>query len=122
MRVVVNPGGTNEQFDRAHLHAATIVLHPDNRTIFDEILAGRADVMITDDVEADLQALRHPGALCRTLSGTLTKAPKQILITRAPQLQAVVDGWLAGAIAAGSPRAALEAAMRRFASEHDSAP
>jgi cyclohexadienyl dehydratase len=122
VRVVVNPGGTNERFDREHLHAATILVHPDNRTIFEEILAGRADVMITDDVEADLQALRHPGALCRTLRATLTNAPKQILMAPTPELQTAVDRWLAGAIAAGVPRNDLEAAMRRFASERDSAP
>ncbi|HUD52094.1 transporter substrate-binding domain-containing protein, partial [Parvibaculum sp.] len=43
VRLVVNPGGTNEKFARAHIHAATVILHPDNTTIFQEIVDGRAD-------------------------------------------------------------------------------
>ncbi len=63
VRVIVNPGGTNEAFDRARLHAAEIVVFPDNTRIFDELLAGRADLMITDATEARLQHALHPG-LC----------------------------------------------------------
>ncbi|MEB8341482.1 transporter substrate-binding domain-containing protein [Streptomyces endophyticus] len=58
--VVVNPGGTNEQFARANIKQATIKLHPDNRTIFDEIVAGRADVMMTDASETLYQSKLHP--------------------------------------------------------------
>ncbi|MGL1530597.1 transporter substrate-binding domain-containing protein, partial [Vibrio parahaemolyticus] len=64
VRVIVNPGGTNEQFVREHLGRARIIVFPDNRGVFEELAAGRADVMITDDVEAMLQSRRHPG-LCR---------------------------------------------------------
>jgi len=60
VRVIVNPGGTNERFDRANLKAATIVVFPDNTRIFDELVAGRADVMITDVVETRLQQKLHP--------------------------------------------------------------
>ena len=35
VKVIANPGGTNERFDRARLHAAEIVVYPDNLTIFD---------------------------------------------------------------------------------------
>ncbi|MFD7297738.1 transporter substrate-binding domain-containing protein [Streptomyces sp. NPDC059897] len=58
--VVVNPGGTNEQFARANIKNATIKVHPDNRTIFDEIVAGRADVMMTDASETLYQSKLHP--------------------------------------------------------------
>ncbi|MER5437211.1 transporter substrate-binding domain-containing protein [Streptomyces sp. NPDC002790] len=58
--VVVNPGGTNEQFARANIKQATIKVHPDNRTIFDEIVAGRADVMMTDASETLYQSKLHP--------------------------------------------------------------
>ena len=64
VRVITNPGGTNEKFDRAHLHAAQIVVVPNNAQIFDELAAGRADVMITDAVETELQQKLHPGVLC----------------------------------------------------------
>jgi cyclohexadienyl dehydratase len=58
--VIVNPGGTNEQFARAHIKQATIKLHPENTTIFQEIVAGRADVMMTDASETRYQAKIHP--------------------------------------------------------------
>ena len=67
VKVIANPGGTNERFDRARLHAADIVVYPDNLTIFDQLAAGRADLMITDASETRFQAkaasrraLRHP--------------------------------------------------------------
>ncbi len=63
VRVLTNPGGTNEAFDRAHLHAAEIVVFPDNTRIFDALADGRGDLMITDATEAMLQHRLHP-ALC----------------------------------------------------------
>jgi cyclohexadienyl dehydratase len=86
VRLIVNPGGTNEQYVRSNVHHAQIVVYPDNRAIFDEITAGHADVMITDDVEAELQTHHHAG-LCRTLPGTLTHADKAILMPRDPDLE-----------------------------------
>jgi cyclohexadienyl dehydratase len=64
VRVIVNPGGTNERFDRAHLETATIVPWSDNATIFDALVEGKADLMITDAVETRVQAKLHPGVLC----------------------------------------------------------
>ncbi|MFI9028458.1 transporter substrate-binding domain-containing protein [Streptomyces sp. NPDC053560] len=58
--VVVNPGGTNEEFARAHIKEAKIKVHKDNNTIFDEIVEGRADVMMTDASETLYQAKLHP--------------------------------------------------------------
>jgi ABC-type amino acid transport substrate-binding protein len=59
-KVIVNPGGTNERFDRAHLPKATIVQWSDNATIFDALIEGKADLMITDAVETRVQAKLHP--------------------------------------------------------------
>ncbi|WP_030613258.1 transporter substrate-binding domain-containing protein [Streptomyces sclerotialus] len=58
--VVVNPGGTNEEFARAHIEKAKIKVHNDNNTIFDEIVEGRADVMMTDASETLYQSKLHP--------------------------------------------------------------
>jgi cyclohexadienyl dehydratase len=116
VRVVVNPGGTNEQFVRERVHFATIVVHPDNRTIFDELLAHRADVMFTDDVEADLQARGHRGKLCRSYNGTLTNGAKRIFMARDESLRTAVDGWLTQALAAGLPARLLDQAIERYAS------
>jgi cyclohexadienyl dehydratase len=112
VRVVVNPGGTNEIYVREHLHRAQVTVHPDNRTVFDEIVAGRADAMITDDVEADLQANRH-AELCRTYPGTLTRSDKAIFMSRDAALKGAVDAWLSGAIAQGIPARLMKEAMVR---------
>src|SRR5271170_3516989 len=64
VRVIANPGGTNERFDRAHLHAADIILYPDNLTIFDQLAKGDADLMITDASETRFQQKLHPDVLC----------------------------------------------------------
>jgi cyclohexadienyl dehydratase len=101
VRVVVNPGGTNERFVDTHVHRARKILHPDNRTVFRELVAGRADVMITDRIEVELQSARHE-ALCGTLDGTLTYQEKAYLMPRDTVWKAFVDTWLELALADGT--------------------
>jgi len=108
--VIVNPGGTNEAWVRTNLERAQIQVHPDNRTIFQEIVAGRADAMVTDDVEVELQARRNP-QLCRTLPGTLNRADKAVLMPRDAALKAVVDAWLERQLEAGVPATLLREAL-----------
>ena len=64
VKVAVNPGGTNEAFDRANLKAATIVLVPDNNAVYKAVIDGDADAMISDIIEVELQVRLHPGVLC----------------------------------------------------------
>jgi cyclohexadienyl dehydratase len=118
VRVIVNPGGTNERYVREHVHRAQILVFPDNRGVFAEIAAGRADVMVTDDVEAELQARNRPGQLCRTYPGTLTRGEKRILMAHDPALLSLVDEWLASAMAAGVPTRELEQAMRAYVGDN----
>jgi ABC-type amino acid transport substrate-binding protein len=68
--------------------------------------------MITDDIEAELQARHHPG-LCRVLPGTLTHADKAILMPRDPDLVKAVNDWLSPAIATGEPERLLKSYLER---------
>ena len=52
VRVMINPGGTNEKFANANLKRAQIIIHNDNADIPRQISIGNADIMITETVEA----------------------------------------------------------------------
>jgi cyclohexadienyl dehydratase len=111
VRVVVNPGGTNQQFVATRIHRANVRVHADNRSIFDELRARRADVMITDDVEVELVTRRYP-ELCRALPGTLTRAEKALLLPQDEAFVERVDAVLRPLIAAGRPGALRRAYLR----------
>ena len=95
VRVVVNPGGTNAEFDEANLKQATIVKYPDNNTIFEQVIDGKADVMITDSSEIRWQSSQHP-QLCNVGADTpFTFGQKAYLIPRGDEMtQQWVDQWL----------------------------
>ena len=67
---MVNPGGTNERFARAHVTRAELVVLPDNRGIFAELAAGRGDVMFTDSEEVTTADAPRAPSLCATMPGT----------------------------------------------------
>jgi len=93
--VVVNPGGTNEAFARENLDEAELVVYEDNVTIFDEILEGRADLMITDAVETILQEKERPGLCAVHPEEPFTYSEKGYLLPRGDVTwKAYVDQWL----------------------------
>ncbi|HAD09002.1 MAG TPA: gamma subclass chorismate mutase AroQ [Porticoccaceae bacterium] len=96
VRVIVNPGGTNEKFARQHIQKAQFIVHTDNTTVFQELLTGRADVMITDAIEVRVQTALHP-ELCATMPGELlTQVEKAFLMPQDIYLKTYVDAWLGG--------------------------
>jgi cyclohexadienyl dehydratase len=110
VQLIVNPGGTNQQFVQSHVHHATVRMFADNRSIFAEIVAHRADVMITDEVEVRLQVQRHP-ALCRAMRGTLTQEHKAILMPKDTALVSAVDHWLQTELASGLPQSLIRSTI-----------
>jgi chorismate mutase-like protein len=102
VRLVVNPGGTNERFARAHAPHAKLIVHPDNVTIFDRIVAGEADVMITDAIEARLQSRLHPKLCALHPDAPFDFSEKAILLPRDLALKAFVDQWLHQQIESGA--------------------
>ena len=102
VRLIVNPGGTNERFARAQAKRATLIVHADNVTIFDRIVAGDADVMITDAIEARLQQRLHPKLCAIRPDAPFDFSEKAVLLPRDAALKAYVDQWLHQAIETGA--------------------
>ena len=102
VRLIVNPGGTNERFARAHAPHAKLTVHPDNVTIFDRLVAGDADVMITDAIEARLQQRLHPKLCAIHPDAPFDFSEKAVLLPRDAALKAYVDQWLHQAIESGA--------------------
>ena len=94
-RVIVNPGGTNERFARAHIKNTEIRVYNDNVTIFDEIAKGDADLMMTDASETRYQQKLHPGVLCAVHPDQpFDHAQKAYWLQRDAALKAFVDNWI----------------------------
>ena len=107
-RIIVNPGGTNERYVDAHIQQAKKVLHRDNRTIFNEIINGNADLMITDEIEVQLQSARHE-QLCPTMPNKLlTYQEKGYLMPQDHQLKEYVNLWLATRLRDGTVKSTFE--------------
>jgi cyclohexadienyl dehydratase len=109
VKAIVNPGGTNERFARQNLKAAEITVFPDNTKIFDEIAAGRADLMMTDSSETRFQQKQHPGVLCAVHpEKPFDFAEKAYWIQRDMPLKQFVDAWLHMQIETGAHEATLK--------------
>src|SRR6266446_10359728 len=111
VRVVANPGSANEAFARANFTRAHVRIHHDNASVFAEIVAGRADVMVTDGLEADHQAELHPELCAVPVKAPFTRLEKAYMFARDPALKGFIDGWLAAAFASGQWQRALDRAM-----------
>jgi cyclohexadienyl dehydratase len=94
VKVLVNPGGTNEKFDRANLHQAEIVVFADNARIFDALAGGQGDLMITDVVETKLQQRLHPELCAVDPDQPFDFGELGYLLPRDVVLQEFVDQWL----------------------------
>jgi cyclohexadienyl dehydratase len=95
VRVVVNPGGTNAEFDAANIHHATIVKNPDNNTIFGQVSGNQADVMITDATEIRWQIKQNPHLCGSSLDHPFTFEQKAYLIPEGNSaLQQWTNQWL----------------------------
>jgi len=89
--VIENPGGSNERFARANFKQAKIVIFPDNVTIFDEILKGNADVMISESVETIVQQKLRPGLCAVNPDKPLQYGEMAWLL---PRGDAAMKGWM----------------------------
>lgn len=98
VRVIVNPGGTNQRFAAANLKRAQVTVFGDNVTIFDQIVAGKADVMITDAIETVLQQKLRPALCAIHPEQPFNFSEKAYFLPRDPVFKAFVDQWLRQAV------------------------
>lgn len=94
VRTIEPAGGTNEAFVRAYLPKAQLAFH-DNKTIFQELLDKKADVMITDASEALYQQKRMPGLCAVNPTKYMQYGEKAYLLPRDDVTwKGYVDQWL----------------------------
>lgn len=70
IKVIENPGGLNEKFARENLPNATLIIHNINEEIPELVATGKADVMITENIEASFYASKD-----KRLSAPLANTP-----------------------------------------------
>jgi cyclohexadienyl dehydratase len=100
--VIENPGGSNERFARANFKTAKIVIYNDNTTIFDQILKGNADVMISESAETLVQQKLRPGLCAVNPDKPLQYGEMAWLLPRGDTaFKAWIDQWLHLAKATG---------------------
>ncbi|MGN5640002.1 ArtI protein [Burkholderia multivorans] len=105
-RVIVNPGGTNERFAKQYFTHANLTVYPDNVTIFKQILAGKADVMVTDASETLLQQKLNPGLCSVHPDKPFQFGEKAYMVPRGDVVfQQYVDQWLHLALSTGEYQA-----------------
>lgn len=95
VRVIANPGGSNEKFARARLSHARLTMHKDNLTIFDEIIKGNADVFVTEAAEAIVQSKAHPELCAVNPDKPLQYAEMGYMLPNGDEVfKRYVDQWL----------------------------
>jgi cyclohexadienyl dehydratase len=113
VRVIANPGGSNERFAKANFKTATLTIHPENLTIFDEILAKRADVFVTEAAEALTQQKLKPGLCAVNPDKPLQYGEMAYLVPRNDMvMKSFVDQWLHLAKATGEYQRTVDKWLR----------
>ena len=111
VRVIVNPGAQNEKFARENFGKAQLTVHKDNATVFDEIAAGRADVMVTDGIEVDHTAHTLPVLCPAPVARPFTHLEKAYMLPKDDDLKVMIDSWLDDAQKSGRWQQVLDKAM-----------
>ena len=103
VRVMINPGGTNEQFALENLKYANITVHQVNEEIPGLISKGEADIMVTEVMEG-LVYIKEFGNLAVPLYKTpFTDNPIGILMNKnRKDLQKELNKWLENKLSDGT--------------------
>lgn len=95
VRVIFNPGGSNEKFAREHLSKAHLIPYKNNLGIFDEVANGKADVFVTEAAEAEVQSHLNPKLCAVNPNKPLQYAEMGYLLPEGDiRFKLYVDQWL----------------------------
>lgn len=98
VKVIVNPGGTNQSFVDGNIKQAQIIRTKDNFANLQGVRDQSADIMFTDLIEGDYYQSKEPGVFCVAtpiLAGTASYKVYMMDQTNQPLLEQV-NQWLAG--------------------------
>ena len=82
VRVMVNPGGLNEKFAKDNLPEASLIIHDINQDIPGLIAEGRADIMITEIMEAGYYVGQDERLAAPLINEPFTKGQLGILMPK----------------------------------------
>lgn len=97
VRVVVNPGGTNQDYVNRHIRHAKVIRERDNTASLQGIRVRSADIMFTDLLEGDYYQNKEPGVFCVSTGNILpgTASNKVYMMAKDNKyLLETVDNWL----------------------------
>ncbi|AHM75614.2 amino acid ABC transporter substrate-binding protein [Yersinia hibernica] len=99
VKVIVNPGGTNQSFVDANIKKAQVIRTKDNVANLQGVRDQSADIMFTDLIEGDYYQNKEPGVFCVATTGILpgTGSYKVYMMAQDNQpLLSEVNQWLNG--------------------------
>jgi cyclohexadienyl dehydratase len=102
VRVIAPAGGTNEQFAKQNFPKANLIISKDNTAIFSELIGGKADVMVTDVIEAIYQARQHPELVAVHPDKPFTNDHKAYMLPKGSPLSQPTKEWLTEALNNGT--------------------
>ncbi|MEG3658963.1 transporter substrate-binding domain-containing protein [Arenibacter palladensis] len=94
VKVIFNPGGTNESFARENFPKATLILNEDNITIFQKLIDKEADVMVTDAIETRIQEQIYKELEAVNPNKPFNSFDFGYLIQKDSVFKRVIDEWL----------------------------
>lgn len=94
VRVIFNPGGTNELFARESFPNAILIENEENITVFRKIVSGEADVMVTDAIETIVQERIHPELDAVNPRAPFSRSQKAYLIQKDEKFKSYLDQWI----------------------------
>lgn len=97
VKVVVNPGGTNESFVNSNIHTAQVIRVNNNVDNIQALRDKTADLMITDLIEGYYYQYKEPNVLCLATTSPFkgTESYKAYMVQMDNQkLLSIINNWL----------------------------